>query len=681
MNKHKKSPAVRILFTSLMVGLILTSALQKTSGANDVQQVKPADHAPEPTGKIAFASERDGDYEIYTINPDGGGVTRLTHNRAADREPAWSPDGTKLAFVSSRDGNAEIYVMTATGDAGGFNLPTRLTNNTADDLNPVWSPDGTRIAFVSGRSGNDEIFLMNPDGSNPVNLTNNSFEDFDPSWSPDGKKLAFVSNRDANEEIYTMDSTGASAANISNNAAPDRHPSWGGTRIAFQSTRDGNEEIYIMNAADGGALARLTTNDAFDTEPWLSADGARIVFQSTRNGGAGASFDLFAMSANGSGLTRLTQTGEDNDLEASIQKQSASASAPTVAVVQFVAGQNGDGSLSVSEGATTVTVQVVRTGDTSGTAAVDYAATSGSASERSDFQTTIGTLRFAAGETQKSFTISIIDDGIAETDETISLTLGNPTGATLGALSNSKITIVDNEVATALTNPIDRPEVFVRQHYLDFLNREPETTGFNSWVNLLRNCPLNDARCDRIEVSMAFFRSAEYQIKGYLVIRFYLAALGRFPTYREFIRDTQRINGATPAEVFANQAAYANEFTARPDFKEMYDALSNEAYVNKLLQTAGITLSNRAQLVNDLNTGARTRGQVLRAIVESAEFYAKEYNRGFVASQYYGYLRRDIDVEGFNGWLNYLNTHPGDFRTMVNGFVNSIEYRARFGTQ
>ncbi|HJR07347.1 MAG TPA: Calx-beta domain-containing protein [Pyrinomonadaceae bacterium] len=679
MIKHKKSPA-RLLLASLLVGLILTSALQ-TSGAKDDRQAKPANHTPEPTGKIAFASERDGNYEIYTINPDGGGVARLTTNTASDREPTWSPDGTKLAFVSNRDGNAEIYVMTATGDASGFNLPTRLTNNTADDLNPVWSPDGTKIAFVSGRSGNDEIFVVNASGGSPVNLTNNPFDDFDPSWSPDGAKLAFVSNRDANEEIYTMDATGASPSNISHDAAPDRHPSWGGTRIAFQSARDGNDEIYIMNAADGGALARLTTNAALDAEPWLSADGARIVFQSTRNGSGGATFDLFSMNASGGNLTRLTLTGEDNDLEASIQKQPPSVAATTGAVVQFLAGQSADGSLTVSEGATTIAVQVTRTGDTSGAVVVDYAATSGSASERSDFQTTIGTLTFAAGETQKSFTISIVDDGIAETDETVNLTLGNPTGATLGALGNSKLTIIDNDTATATVNPIDTPEVFVRQHYLDFLNREPETTGFNSWVNLLRNCPAGDTRCDRIEVSMAFFRSAEYQIKGYLVIRFYLASFGRFPTYREFIRDTQRINGATPAEVFANQAAYANEFAARPDFKEIYDALSNEAYVNKLLQTAGITLSNRAQLVSDLNTGAKTRAQVLRAIVESVELFAKEYNRGFVASQYYGYLRRDIDVEGFNGWLNYLNTHPNDYRTMVGGFINSNEYRVRFGAQ
>ncbi len=669
MNMSKKSPA-RLLLASLLVGLLFASALS-ISYATGGRQVKSANHTPEPTGKLAFASERDGDYEIYSINPDGSGLARLTTNPAADREPVWSPDGSKLAFVSTRDGNAEIYVMNASGDAGGFSPPARLTNHPASDLNPVWSPDGSRIAFVSGRDGDDEIYLMNANGSGQTNLTNHDFDDTEPAWSPDGAKLAFVSNREGNEEIYTMDATGIGVANLSNNAASDRHPSWGGARIAFQSNRDGNDEIYAMNAADGGALARLTTNVAFDMEPWLSSDGTRIAFQSTRDGG---NFDVYAMSASGGNVTRLTFTGEDNDLEVSIQKQPAAASTPVAATVQFAVA-NGF----VTEGTPTVTVEVVRTGDTSGAVAVDYAATSGSASERSDFSTAIGTLRFAAGETSRTFTISITDDAFAETDETINLTLGHATGASVSPLGNTTLTIRDNDAATAQANPIDGAEFFVRQHYLDFLNREPETAGFNSWVNLLRNCPAGDMRCDRIEVSAAFFRSQEYQLKGYFVIRLHLAAFGRLPTYREFIRDTQRINGATSQEVFANLTAYVNEFVARAEFREIYDSLPNAAYVDRILQTAGITLPNRDQLVNELNAGTKTRAQVLREIVDSPAYFAKEYNRGFVASQYYGYLRREPDIAGFNNWLTYLNANPNDYRTMVHGFVNSIEYRSRFG--
>jgi len=667
VNPHNTSPQSR---------LAANSAFFATKSDGD--QIRPANHTPEPTGKLVFASERDGNYEIYVVNPDGGGLTRITNNEFTDREPAWSPDGSRIVFVSDRDGNLELYVTSATGEANGFSLPTRLTNNPADDSSPVWSPDGTKIAFVSNRTGTDNIFVMDANGGNQVNISNTpNGDDNEPTWSPDNTKIAFTSSRDGNDEIYTMNATGSAQTNISNNVnGDDRHPSWAGNRIAFHSTRDGNDEIYIMNADNGSGQTRLTNNPASDQEPWLSTDGARVAFASTRDNNG---YEVYVMNANGSGQTRLTQNGDDNDFEVAFQRSSPSATPPATSTVQFQ-GQNADGSFTATEGSTSVTITVMRTGDTSGAAVVDYSATSGSASERSDFATTIGTLRFAAGETTRSFTIALVDDGFAETDETVNLTLSTPTGAALGALSNTTLTIQDNDQAAATSNPIDVPETFVRQHYIDFLNREPEQAGFNSWVNLLRNCPAGDTRCDRIEVSAAFFRSQEFQLKGYFVIRFHLAALGRLPTYSEFVRDTQRINGATADEVFANQTAYTNEFVTRPDFRAVYDALSNAAYVDRLLQTAGITLPNRDQLVSELNAGTKTRAQVLREVVENGGFFVKEYNRGFVASQYYGYLRRDPDTAGFNNWLAYLNANPNDYRTMVNGFVNSIEYRSRFGT-
>jgi hypothetical protein len=122
-----------------------------------------------------------------------------------------------------------------------------------------------------------------------------------------------------------------------------------------------------------------------------------------------------------------------------------------------------------------------------------------------------------------------------------------------------------------------------------------------------------------------------------------------------------------------------NAFVQRPDFRSRYDSLGNAQYVDALLSTARVTIPNRDQLINNLNTGAQTRAQVLRAIVESPTVEAKEFNPAYVAMQYFGYLKRDPETDGFNAWLNYLNTHPGDFRTMVGGFANSREYRSRFG--
>jgi hypothetical protein len=216
-------------------------------------------------------------------------------------------------------------------------------------------------------------------------------------------------------------------------------------------------------------------------------------------------------------------------------------------------------------------------------------------------------------------------------------------------------------------------------HYIDFLNREGEPAGVTAWVNALNNCPAGNQGCDRVGVSAAFFRSEEFQQKGNFVIRFYLVSLGTAPGYREFTRDSQRVTANTAAEVIAARDAFTNEWVQRADFKAIYDGLSNQAYVDKLEQTAGVTLANKAQLVAALDAQTKTRAQVLREIVESQEVRRRMFHEAFVLMEYYGYLRRAPEPAGFNAWLNYLNAHPGDFRTMVHGFINSQEYRMRFG--
>jgi len=176
---------------------------------------------PSANGKIAFGSDRDGNAEIYAMNADGTGQTRLTNNPAFDGGPAWSPDGTKLAFSSGRDGSLEIYAMNADGTG-----QTRMTNNTAEDLEPAWSPDGSKVAFNSLRDGNPEIYAMNADGTGQTRLTNNSAVNVQPAWSPDGSKIAFTSNRDGNSEIYAMNADGSNQTRLTNNAARDFEPDW-----------------------------------------------------------------------------------------------------------------------------------------------------------------------------------------------------------------------------------------------------------------------------------------------------------------------------------------------------------------------------------------------------------------------------------------------------------------------
>jgi hypothetical protein len=256
------------------------------------------------------------------------------------------------------------------------------------------------------------------------------------------------------------------------------------------------------------------------------------------------------------------------------------------------------------------------------------------------------------------------------------------------------ITITDNETLDG-PNPIFTTPFFVRQHYLDFLSREPEPG--EPWTAVLNNCSdvNNNPLCDRLTVSAAFFGSPEFQLKGYFVYRFYKLAFNRLPTYPEIVTDMRAVTGQTPAEVFQKKAAFTNAFVQRTEFTNSYGALTDSAYVSALMNrysltqittpdpaapdgTNMVTLTT-AQLQSQLSGGTLTRAQVLRAIADSDQVASLEFNQAFVAMQYYGYLRRAPETAGFNAWLAYLTTHPTDSRTMVNGFMNSIEYRIRFG--
>ena len=252
--------------------------------------------------KIVFSSNRDGNSEIYSMNSDGTGSTRLTNNPAVDAFPAWSPDRSKIAFTSNRNGNFDIYSMNADGSS-----PVRLTSNAQIDGGPAWSPDGTKIAFTSARDGNFEIYSMNPDGTGLTRLTNNPGADANPTWSPDGTRIAFMSTRDGHFQIYSMNADGTSVMRLTNNSAADISPAWSpdGTKIAFASNRNGliNFEVYAMNA-DGSGAARLTNNAAEDGQPAWSPDGAKIIFTSNRTGLF--NFQIYTMNADGTGLTRLT---------------------------------------------------------------------------------------------------------------------------------------------------------------------------------------------------------------------------------------------------------------------------------------------------------------------------------------------------------------------------------------
>ncbi|HYH84808.1 MAG TPA: DUF4214 domain-containing protein [Pyrinomonadaceae bacterium] len=249
----------------------------------------------------------------------------------------------------------------------------------------------------------------------------------------------------------------------------------------------------------------------------------------------------------------------------------------------------------------------------------------------------------------------------------------------------------------AAAQPIDRGCFFVMQHYRDFLSREPDGSGLGFWTNQIGECGL-DAQCietKRINVSGAFFLSIEFRETGYYLYRIYRAALGRPPTFAEFVPEAAAlgrnvvVGSVEPwlTRLDGNKVMFTQGFTNRQDFLARYNGLTNAQYVDKLFETEGIspTKAERDELVNSLDHcsftfGCPTRATVLRKIVERPDFDRKVINEALVTMQYFGYLRRDPDDEGFQFWLRKLNEFGGDFRRaeMVKAFITSDEYRNRF---
>jgi hypothetical protein len=386
-----------------------------------------------------------------------------------------------------------------------------------------------------------------------------------------------------------------------------------------------------------------------------------------------------------------------------------------------------------SSGVATITVQ--RVGDLSQSATVDYAtpddssatptilpcSTPGFVSSRCDFTAALGTLKFAPGENSRTFDVLISQDNFVEGPENFTLTLSNPTnGAVLGAPSTATLTIADDVVEPA-GNPIDDSINFVRQQYHDFLNREPDAAGLAFWVDNIDKCNdrarrpagLSVTQCievQRINTSAAFFLSIEFQQSGYYIYRTYKASFRDInpPTipvpvrYLDFIRDTQEIQsgvivgqGAWQSQLEANKQTYAVAFVTRPEFQARYPSLmSATAFVDALdVNTGGVlTPSERTALIGELSVSRADsvlRGDVLMKIAENSLLKQQEFNRAFVLMQYFGHLRRNPDAapepglnfNGSNFWLTKLNNFSGNFldADMVKGFINSGEYRGRFG--
>ena len=697
--------------------------------------------------KIAFSRREPQEITtaIYVVNPDGTGLQKISTEPAADYQPSWSPDGTRIAFTNTSGPTPEISIMNADGSNRVI-----LTANSAVDAFPVWSPDGTRILFVSTRdfpgltgdtSPGFEVYVMNADGSNQTRLTNNTFADTYPSWSPEGNKITFASNRDGNYEIYSMNADGSNQVNLTNNASNDFDPVWSpdGSRIAFLSFRDSilgaPQEVYLMNP-DGSNQTRLTNSSLAENElAWQAIQGSptptptptpspspspspMVVISQVYGGGGtpGAAYQASFIEL----FNRGSATADLNHWSFRITSATGNLDIPVVftstRTIPLLPGQHlliqigdaGPNGLPVPADfpipllTLGASGKVVLIRPNSSIASTSCPLPNAGVADFVGFGSNANCFEGAAPVQSLSNTTAGLrnSDGCTDTDQNGSdFSAGTPNPRNLFSARHQ-------------CNAIDDTETFVRQHYIDFLNRQPDNSGLAFWKNEIQSCGA-DATCVEVKrnnVSAAFYLSIEFQETGYLVYRTYKAAYGLITgtpmpvRLNEFLPDAQQVGQNVIAgapgweqQLAANKTAFFTDFVTRQRFLNSYSTnLDPAVFVDSLFTNAGVTPTpaDRAAVISEFggasNIGdASARGRALRRVAENPALARAEFSHAFVLMQYFGYLRRNpndppepnLDFAGYNFWLNKLNQFNGNYITaeMVKAFISSSEYRQRFG--
>ncbi|MCP4541451.1 MAG: hypothetical protein GY832_30340 [Chloroflexi bacterium] len=241
---------------------------------------------------VAFQSNMDGNWEIYTVDFFGRHLARQTYGPSRDTNPAWSPKcagstpnnafGT-IAFQSDRRGNWDIFLL----DLGASTGPSQLTTDPGNDTDPSWAPDGSALVFESDRNGDWNIFTIRPNGTGQTKRTNNPADEIDAAWSPSGSAIAYVSNRSNDWDLYMLNLDNDQELQLTSGKGDDLLPVWSpdGQRIAFQSNWDGDWEIYVYDVISN-TLFRLTDNPANDQAPAWNCGGNRVLFHSDQDGDA-----------------------------------------------------------------------------------------------------------------------------------------------------------------------------------------------------------------------------------------------------------------------------------------------------------------------------------------------------------------------------------------------------------
>jgi hypothetical protein len=716
------------------------------------------------------------DVADQTINEDGsfslpfnlGGSTSITSVTATSSNATLLPNNVANISVSGSGSTRTLLITPESNAFGTSTITVTVNGNNSQTM--------TDTFLLTVNSANDApSFTKGPNQTVNENSSAQSISNWATNLSigpanESGQTLSFVISSNSNPSLFAagpaISSTGtltytpaagASGAATITVAVMDN----GGTANGGVDTSP--TQSFNINVLDGGSLAfsAATYN--------VAEEGSNAAVTILRSGGSAGTATVQFATSNGTATSAdytttlqtitlndgevsktvsipitddlLHETGETVNLTLSNAGGTGQLGAQSTAVLTIIDNDPVGGYLKFpsanfvnTENAGQTVISVNRIGDTSQAVTVDYATSDNGplvpcstinsfASSRCDYATALGTLRFEAGETSKTFLVLISQDNYVEGSESLTITLSNPTGgAQFATPSTATLTITDDPFEP-LGNPIDNADAFVRQHYHDFLNREPDADGLAYWSSQITECGADTACRDirRVNVSAAFFLSIEFQETGYLVERIYksaygdadaLSALDTYPSqhpikapivrFNEFLGDSQQISkdvqvgvGNWTGQLEANKVAFTQDFVTRTRFTTAYPTTMTPAqFVDALFVKISIVpdAGERTSIINEFGgagTSADTaaRARALRRVAENEALKQAEKNKAFVLMQYFGYMRRnpddpqDTDHTGYDFWLHKLNEHNGNFVSaeMVKAFIVSGEYRNRFG--
>ena len=646
-----------------------------------------------PTGTVSNSTSD------FNVTPPGGSAApaRFIFDSITGNITAWQPAlGNTAQIVASHPGH--VYTGLAIGsNLGGNRLyAADFANGNIDVFDGTFTPTTVTGGFVD-----PTIPTTMGNTYHPFNIQNIggslyvTYAKVDPMTgeSENGPGNGFVRkfNTDGVRDLAFGIDHGALDAPWGLVVAPASFGIFGGALLVGNFSDEGKIHAYNKNTG-----AALSVDNALKNEAGDDVENDELWALTFGNGSNGGDPNTLYFSA---GIAE-----EEHGLFGSLKPTTASASS----LIQFATDD-----FAIGEGSGHIDITITRAGDASGTATVNFntldESQPGHASQKSDYEIALGKVTFNPGETSKTVRILLVNDNFVEGDETVGLAISNPKGAGvgLGSPSIAELRIIDNDLSPSVFNSIDDGSFFVRQHYIDFLNREPDTAGFNFWVNQITSCG-SDVNCleiKRINVSAAFFLSIEFQKTGVEVYLTHKAAFGNLPAafgapvpvlYGTFERDTQSLQkdfivgeAGADAQLEANTQAFFADFVARPQFVDKYPTtLTPAQFVDALFTNAGVTptTAERNAAIGEFGAATNTtdqaaRARALRRVAENTAFAQAEFNRAFVLMEYFGYLRRDPDTAGYTFWLDKLNAFGGNFvnSDMVKAFITSSEYRQRFG--